>query len=285
MLRFSTLLVFCLASFQDSAGLIVHSKGKDGSRQLPKGLTSPVPGPPPNVSCATQTLCDVNPENLPGQFCREVCVAGTVEIPPYQQTGLITQRHLQFDFPLNFLNLMGTHNSFITYADGLGLEDAWMTNVVQVLDPNSFWRSSNQVLSVLDQLRMGIRQVEMDVHYHNGDIRLCHAGGVHIEWLDDLVKDLSKALNTTIYWDTELLGCFGSTVNATDEHGPVEWTFVRGLKQIADWLNSPENAEEVSGIRYWFVPSASWQPMWYCRFWLLCSTTKRTWVGGIRLEF
>lgn len=49
-------------------------------------------------------------------------------------------------------------------------------------------RTTNQLLSLTDQMNMGVRQIELDIHWHNGQIRLCHAGGVHIQKLNELVQ-------------------------------------------------------------------------------------------------
>mmetsp|Transcript_8051 Transcript_8051/g.25247 ORF Transcript_8051/g.25247 Transcript_8051/m.25247 type:complete len:523 (+) Transcript_8051:2-1570(+) len=191
---------------------------------------------PTDVDCKVTQLCDF------GMFCRDVCAAGSVVVPGWQAGAIRTQRELQMNLPLNEVFMLGTHNSAITYANGLGMEDRFLTNLVRLLWPHSMVRTANQLLSLTDQLNMGVRQLELDIHYHNGDIRLCHAGGVHLAVLNKLVKELSAILGVPIDWDSETLGCFG----VPDElPGPHEWHMPQALVEIRTWLERAENADEV----------------------------------------
>lgn len=117
------------------------------------------------MQCDRTRLCDL------GLFCRDVCTRGSVQVDPWLQQALRTQRELALDTPLNRVNMLGTHNSGISYADGLGLEDVFLTRLVQLFWPSRYVHTANQHLSLTDQLNMGIRQVELDVHYHFGDLR------------------------------------------------------------------------------------------------------------------
>lgn len=87
-----------------------------------------------NVTCTRRTICDMD------IFCREVCVPGSVEIPAVLSEAVRTQLALQLDLPLNEVQLMGTHNSAITYATGLGLEDVFLTNLARILWPECVGR-------------------------------------------------------------------------------------------------------------------------------------------------
>lgn len=61
------------------------------------------------------------------------------------------------DTPINWLSILGTHNSFSNSSEGAvsGL----------VVD---------QTLSITDQLQAGARTIMLDVHYYDGQMRLCH---------------------------------------------------------------------------------------------------------------
>jgi hypothetical protein len=204
------------------------------------------PGPPAGVNCTQVLLCDWA-EEIPtdNPFCRNVCAAGSVQIPAYHNLSLATQRALQFDLPLNWATLYGTHNSFVTYADALSLEDAWIdATFIQPLWPNASdnqFVSANQDLSVLDQMNFGIRQVELDVHYHDYAIRLCHAGGVGDPAIDQILEWIAALENSTAQYLTETLGCFASN----EGDGSREWPLSQALAQIADWLALERNANEV----------------------------------------
>jgi hypothetical protein len=63
---------------------------------------------------------------------------------------------------------------------------------------------------------------------------ICHAGGLHIQLLDDLIQEVAQILNITIDWDTETFGCIGRT------NRPLNTTFA----EIASWFVNPKNSKE-----------------------------------------
>lgn len=72
--------------------------------------------------------------------------------------ALRNQRELTQDEPINWVTQLGTHNSFNSLADG-----------------HSALVLPNQVYSITDQLRTGARVLTLDLHYLEGNARLCHA--------------------------------------------------------------------------------------------------------------
>ena len=87
--------------------------------------------------------------------------------------ALASQRLLDADSPLSDSNIVGTHNSFNSAA---------YTSGTAYLDPN-------QVDSIYNQLRMGSRSIEMDVHWtpkteglflFPSRLLLCHGTAAHI---------------------------------------------------------------------------------------------------------
>mgnify|MGYP001139188239 FL=1 len=97
------------------------------------------------------------------------------------------------DTPLNFVSLPASHNAAITKATGVGLEEDWLNAQLNPLDiwvnlptllsslflfltlTSQVYIANNQ-FSLTDQMNMGIRHLELDIHWFNGAIRMCHAG-------------------------------------------------------------------------------------------------------------
>ena len=76
-------------------------------------------------------------------------------------------RELQRNEPLVRTTMIGTHNSAITQAYGFGIEQDY----IHTLLPNyAVYTSDNlgegvcNTFSVLDQLRMGLRHIEIDIN-------------------------------------------------------------------------------------------------------------------------
>lgn len=121
----------------------------------------------------------------------------------WEARALALQRQLDNDAPLVRATFLATHNSYNAAA---------YTWANRYIDPN-------QVHSIYDQLRMGIRALELDVHSFPrfdvdsqtfiDDLLLCHGMGNH-------------------------LGC-----------SPFDHPFQQGLEEIANWLNLPDNQDEV----------------------------------------
>jgi hypothetical protein len=114
----------------------------------------------------------------------------------WEHSALLFQHQLAGD--VGFVNApwVGTHNSFNSIAQlGPSLSDA----------------DSNQQLTMLDQLRLGVRSLETDIHMWLGRPTLCHGQGA----------------------DRAHAGC-----SVEGEAEPI-------LKDIAAWLRQPENRDEV----------------------------------------
>lgn len=84
--------------------------------------------------------------------------------------ALKLQRDIDLNAPLNQATFLGTHNSENSASYAIPL--------VRYVDPN-------QMLSIYDQLEMGVRSIELDVHWFWGrhgekDILLCHALDDHL---------------------------------------------------------------------------------------------------------
>lgn len=113
--------------------------------------------------------------------------------------ALRLQEHLDDDQPLRNVLIPSTHNSF-----NAGVYAPNVSN----LDPN-------QRYSIFDQLRMGIRGIELDVHPEGGQVVLCHGEPV----------DLGVAVVHA--------GC------------SIDRPLSSGLQEIRDFLDAPGNEREV----------------------------------------
>lgn len=183
-----------------------------------------------NVTCQRQKICN----SFDSSLCEEVCKEGTVAVDPWLANALATQRQLQLDVPLNYWSLPGTHNSAITKANGYGLSEGLLNEMLHVFDKNWMVWIANQQLALEDQFNLGVRNFELDVHWYDGFIRICHAGGIHLAELDNFIAWLSKEIHYPIDWDSETIGCF----SPRDRH--VNTTFA----EIRTFLTKPQNAKE-----------------------------------------
>jgi hypothetical protein len=185
-----------------------------------------------STPCTRHQLCDFAND----LFCANVCKIGSVQIVPTLANVLSFQQKLQRNLPLNYVVFPSTHNSAIAKAYGYGLwEDAiteWLNNVSSSFKTRVY--VANQQFSLTDQFRMGIRAFELDTHWYDNNLVICHAGGIHIKLLNDLIKEISNILGITIEWDSETIGCIGRT------NRPLNKTFA----EIVKWFTLRENSKE-----------------------------------------
>jgi hypothetical protein len=99
------------------------------------------------------------------------------------------QRELQADLPLNQVLNIKAHNTFNNKADGYLFE--------------------NQKYSITDLLELGVRNIELDLHFFNKQLRLCHGNA----------KDLVCS--------------------------PFDRLFFNGIEELNIWLRKKENKDEV----------------------------------------
>jgi len=167
-----------------------------------------------NVTCKIVKIC----MSLEPYACRQVCEDGSVKIDPWLAFALKTQREIQYDVPLNRVSMPSTHNSAITMADGYGLSEDFFNGLVHLISSDWQVYIANQQLGLTDQYNLGVRHFELDIHWWVDAIRICHAGGVNIQALDDLVAWIKEVFGIQIEWDSKTIGCFSPydrTLNAT----------------------------------------------------------------------
>lgn len=140
------------------------------------------------------------------------------------------QWKLSLDEPLNRVMIPSSHNSAITYADGYGYYQAEIMELFKQLLPRSVnprVQISNHWLSVTDQLRMGIKHLEIDVHWFLGEARICHASNLNVPQINDFVKFIEQYLNIKIEWNSQKLGCWGLDLR----------TFTDSMVEIKQWMD------------------------------------------------
>jgi hypothetical protein len=117
---------------------------------------------------------------LAGYVLAASCVVGsmnafaTPEVEQFKKSwiyqALALQRDIDVNVPMNQATFIGTHNSENAIA--------YQIPFVRYVDPN-------QILSLTDQLEMGVRSLEYDVHWYTNshlkkDVLLCHALSNHV---------------------------------------------------------------------------------------------------------
>ena len=119
-------------------------------------------------------------------------------VDPWTDFALRNQENLGIDEPLNWVSRLATHNAYNTVKDGY-------------IDGNQYW-------SMTDQLRLGSRHFQLDLHWFNNHLRLCHG----------TLDKKTGAHN---------LGC-----SAFDR------LYAYGIKEIANWLDA--NPGEIMTIDF-----------------------------------
>ncbi|EEY63994.1 uncharacterized protein PITG_02506 [Phytophthora infestans T30-4] len=104
--------------------------------------------------------------------------------------------------------------------------------------------TNDQLFSLTDQLHMGVRFIELDVHWFDGDLHIAHCGGFKSKLLDGMIEvfnEIAKLLGTGIEWDSETIGCKPSLSSIpSKEQRPLK----EALKELATWLHAPEHKDE-----------------------------------------
>lgn len=118
------------------------------------------------------------------------------------------------------------------------------TSPAMTTQGNTHIQTNNQWLSMTDQLHLGVRMLELDVHWVEGALRIAHCGGAHIAMFNrliDAVNVVAKLLGHSIRWDTETFGCTPSlsSIPAGDQR-----RFLDALQEVGHWVHDPVNADE-----------------------------------------
>ncbi|RLN76396.1 hypothetical protein BBJ28_00006362 [Nothophytophthora sp. Chile5] len=191
-----------------------------------------------NVTCTLVNVCDSD------DVCSSVCEAGTAIIEPWVARAVSYQRNLSYAQTLCYTELPATHNSVITRARGYGNRDQLFNEVLNASNADSYMRTSNQFLSLTDQLDLGVRFLELDVHYFASTLRNAHCSDFGISFIDEASASLLASLESvldasgegsTVEWAAALIGCLPSLsgIRADEQRLHNE-----SLAEVATWLAS-----------------------------------------------
>ncbi|KAK8815551.1 hypothetical protein WA538_004680 [Blastocystis sp. DL] len=176
-------------------------------------------------------------------YCSSVCKEGTVSVSPWLSFASRTQSSLALLGSMCSHQSIGTHNSAITASYGFGVEDCLYSMVLSAsyLQFNEV-RTISQYYALTDQLNMGVRHLELDIHYFHGQFRMSHCGfsiGI-VNYLFHFMENVLKWLN--FKYDTDTIGCLPSFngIPAEDQLllRPV-------LEEIRQWMELPRNRDEI----------------------------------------
>lgn len=184
------------------------------------------------VSCNLKHVCNGN------LMCADVCERGSVDVDSWSLNSLAYQRNLQRYDDMVFFEMPSTHNSAITEADGFGIEKYFISALGGGIDldqGDDMREGVCQYLSITDQLRIGIRHIEIDIWWDAlvDGIVVCHTPVVSPSKVMK-VNNAAEAANLTLIWDPKNTSCRGTKRDFTDV-----------LTEINDWLILDENIEEV----------------------------------------
>ena len=202
------------------------------------GILRPVGAKDPGKNNMIDTECTLV-EKCSGDksVSSQVCERGSVIVPEWLKSSLDYQRNLAFSGPICLAQLPASHNSAITLADGFGNRDQLFNKNLDVDKPWSYLKTNNQVLSMTDQLDIGIRFLEIDAHFFLNDVRTGHCGDLGMPTVTEFINALGKTLGNygVFTWGSELLGCFPSISGIKASEQPLTRD---SLDEVKAWLNA-----------------------------------------------
>lgn len=170
-------------------------------------------------------------------MCAYVCEKGSVEIDRWAVDALKYQRKLQLDDDFVFYEMPGTHNSAINEADGYGIEKYFISALQDGsnLDQgDDIGEGVCQHLSLADQLRMGIRHLEIDLWWDpiEHHVIVCHSPIPLYPVMN--ISRQAEARGIDLQWEPDKMSCVGTKRNFHDV-----------LVEIRDWAIHPEHRDEI----------------------------------------
>lgn len=181
------------------------------------------------ASCEREVKCNGN------LMCASVCKRGTVEVDTWATNSLKYQRNLQTNDKLVYMEMPSTHNSAITEADGYGIEKYFISALMDGADfdqGDDVGEGVCQYLSLTDQLRMGVRHLEIDIWgWMTKDIVVCHSP-IPLYPVGNISRT-AEAKNISLDFSAAKMSCIGTKRQFADV-----------LTEIRDWMVLPENSEE-----------------------------------------
>ncbi|GLE06119.1 hypothetical protein PINS_up015330 [Pythium insidiosum] len=227
-------------SFQETCAKPAYTLPSDSAKAV-EGDSKAKTAKPSEILCKKVDRCDAD------KVCSSVCEPGSVKIAPWVARALSHQRNLSYDQPLCFTQLPGSHNSATTLAKGYGNRDQLMNRALDPTNAASFMRTNNQFVSLTDQLNMGARFIELDVHYFAKALHAGHCSRVDFAFLDDASKSIVRSAETLlaagaksdvsvlIEWQSSLFGCLPSLSGIRAEE---QQPLADVLNEVATWVKA-----------------------------------------------
>ncbi|KAE9290823.1 hypothetical protein PF008_g25489 [Phytophthora fragariae] len=125
--------------------------------------------------------------------------AETALIEPSVARAITYQRNRSSAETLCYVELPATHNIVIARARGYGNRHQLFKAKLNASSTTSFIRTSNQFLSLPDQLSLGVRLMKLDVQYFASSLRSAHCSELGIAFVDDAAAALLSALGSVLY--------------------------------------------------------------------------------------
>jgi hypothetical protein len=184
------------------------------------------------VSCKYQKVCNGN------LMCAFVCERGSVNLDSWIIQSLNYQKKLQRFDDMVFLEMPSTHNSAITEADGFGIEKYFISALgggVDLDQGDDMREGVSQHLSITDQMRMGVRHVEIDIWWDEliDGVIVCHTPVISPLKVEQINLG-AQAANLSLVWEPKNTSCRGT-----------KRTFVDVLTEVKDFMHQEENLEDV----------------------------------------
>lgn len=179
------------------------------------------------VSCTKKKMCNGN------LMCAFVCEPGSVDIDEWAAASVSYQQKLQMDDPLVIVEFPGTHNSAISEAYGYGIEKYFISALGNGIDEDQgddVGVGVCQYMSLIDQMNLGIRHVEVDVWWgpkQNDTVSMfvsfTHAGDICFQEGDMVVchspvplypvgavNRAAEEAGLNLEWDPKNMSCIGT---------------------------------------------------------------------------
>jgi hypothetical protein len=181
--------------------------------------------------CNKKRVCNGN------LMCAYVCEQGTVQVDSWAVNALNYQRQLQLNDQMVFYEMPSTHNSAITEANNYGIEKYFIAALGGGLDEDEgddVGEGVCQYLTLTDQLRMGVRHVEIDIWWDRlvDDVVVCHSP-VPLFPVRKVTEE-AEAAGLDLVWDPKNMSCLGT-----------KRMFKDVLSEVRDWMVQEENKDEI----------------------------------------
>jgi len=180
--------------------------------------------------------------------------------------ALASQRQLQLNRTVIQYEVPGTHNGAIAQDYEMGIEEDFLSDLLEPIygAERSVIVIANQRHSLLDQLRMGVRHVEVDVYNYDrlGGFKVCHWPVCPPDFYIIVTRAAERQGLDPLDWQCSNLGTApaaaarrwvgptrgrppraapGRAAAGCDERKPF---YVDILREVRGWLDQPENANE-----------------------------------------